>query len=91
MKSIELSWGRVVKIWWAALWRSVIFANLFGGAVAGIAGIVMAILGHREWGASEWFLDVVTVAWLPAFMMGTRLALRARYRDFRIILVEPEP
>jgi len=90
MKSVELTWGRVTKIWWAALWRSLIFANLFGGAAFGIAGILMAILGHREWGASQWFLNLVSVAWIPAFLMSMRLALRARYRDFQIMLIEPD-
>ena len=90
MHSVELTWWRVLRVWWAALWRSLIFANLFAGAILGIAAIIMIILGHREWGASEWFLNAVTVAWLPGFLMGMRTAIRARYWDFQIIFVEPD-
>lgn len=90
MQELELTWGRVFRIWWAAAWRSFVFASLFGSAIAGILAISLVVIGHREW-ARPWMLDIVDVAWIPAFLMGLRLALRAKYRTFRIALVLLEP
>ena len=45
---LQLTWGRLIRFWWAAAWRSVIFANLFGGALAGIMGITLSLLGHKN-------------------------------------------
>ena len=92
METVELTWWRVTRFWWAALWRGLIYANLFAGAFAAIVGVALAVLGHRYLGPSEsrWFLDSLWVAALPAFVFGTRSALRLPYRDFRIILIPPD-
>jgi hypothetical protein len=91
MQELELTWGRLFRIWWAAAWRSWVFASLFGGAAAGILAISLLIVGHPEWGRFPWMISIVELAWIPAFLMALRLALRAKYRNFRIVLVSLEP
>jgi|HubBroStandDraft_2_1064218.scaffolds.fasta_scaffold71361_4 hypothetical protein len=87
MEELEITWGRLFRIWWAAAWRSFVFASLFGGAAAGILAISLVVMGHAEWGRFPWIIDIVELAWIPAFLMGLRLAFRAKYRDFRIVLI----
>lgn len=89
---IKLTWWRLLRFWWAAAWRSVIFANLFGGALVGIAGIALWLLGYKylEGDAANLFLDSAIVAWIPGFLFAIRSALKLPYRDFRIALVAPD-
>jgi hypothetical protein len=91
METVEVTWSRTLRFWWAALWRSIVFANLFAGAVAGILAAALAILGDNELGgtAGRWFIDVVTIAWIPAFVFATRTALQLTYKDFRVALIDP--
>lgn len=90
MPELELTWGYVLKIWWAAAWRAVVFGNLCAGAVVGIVGIALLIIGHREWGQHAGMYELVAIiAWFLGSLMGLRLALKANYRDFRIVLVPP--
>ncbi len=88
---LQLTWGRLIRFWWAAAWRSVIFANLFGGALAGIMGITLSLLGHKnlEGDLANLFLDAMLLAWIPGFLFAIRSALRLPYRDFRIVLIPP--
>ena len=91
MQTVELTWGRVLRFWWAALWRSVVFANLFAGAIAGILGVILLATGHRVLNAKEAapFLDIVVIAWVPGLAFGIRSAFHLPYKDFRIILAKP--
>jgi hypothetical protein len=70
----------------------VIFANLFGGALVGIVGIVLWGLGYKyvEGDAANLFLDAAMVAWIPGFLFAIRSALKLPYRDFRIVLISSE-
>ena len=88
---LELTWGRVLRIWWAAFWRGLILANLFVGVIAGTAGITLVLLGHRDWGRSLWLSNSILLSFIPAGIVALRLALRTRYSGFRIVVLPPEP
>ena len=87
MPELELTWGRSTRITWAFLWRLIGFTFLFGGAVGGVLAVVIALSGHPEWGQSRWVYNWIDIAWFPALFMALRTALRARYKEFRIILI----
>jgi hypothetical protein len=91
--TVQLTWWRVVRFWWAAAWRSVIWGNLFAGVIALILGLILALLGHRRLDneAANLFLDAIALGWIPGFIFAMRSALRLPYKDFRIVLISPEP
>lgn len=92
MEIVELTWSRVIRFWWAAFWRSFIFANLFAGVITAVVGIALRLFGHKtiEGEAATWVLDGIALAWIPGFVFATRYALRLRYRDFRFAIIRPE-
>jgi hypothetical protein len=46
MQELELTWGQVVRIWWAAFWRWLIWGNLIAGFILGIIGIALWASGY---------------------------------------------
>lgn len=90
MEPVELTWIRVIRFWWAATWRGIVFTNVFFGAFAGISGVALLSLGQRELASTRWFSDTLLIALIPGFVFRTRSAIRAHYKDFRIYFIRPE-
>ncbi|MGH6872493.1 MAG: hypothetical protein ACREHE_13410 [Rhizomicrobium sp.] len=89
MSELEVTQVRILSVYWLLIWR-----GAAGGAVLGIiggiiAGIVAAATGHSEmgpmWGAILGYLFSI-----PWFFVVVGMALRKRYRAFRIALVPIE-
>lgn len=91
MQELELTWSQVIRIWWAAFWRWIVLANLTSGVFGGTLGIALLIIGHREWGHSIWWVNGYLAAYIPAGIIAIRLALKAKYKDFRIAIIAQEP
>ena len=89
MQELELTWGRVAWIWWGLFWRWVVFANLIVGAYAGFVGIILLLLGHRDWASSPWLVNGILVALIPAAIIALKLSLKAKYKKFRLVLIAP--
>jgi len=87
MRELELTWGQVVRIWWAAFWRWFVLTNLATGLYGGVIGIAILIVGHRNW--TEWLVNGIFAVSVPAAIFAVRLALKAPYRGFRIVIVAP--
>ena len=87
MPEVELTWKRMIKVWWLITWRSGVGAVLLGavagfiigfiGAMAGISGAVSQMMATFAGAAlgSVWAVFVV------------RSAFKKRFGDFRIALV----
>jgi hypothetical protein len=90
MKELELTWPRVLRVWWLFMWRAVLGGFVFGG----IAGFVLGFFGVLA-GMSLETIQLVSgalglligIGWA---IMVVRMALRKRYGDFRIVLVPRE-
>ena len=90
MQELELTWGQVIRIWWAAFWRWLILAKLMIGLNAGVVGIALLAIGRREWVIADWPYRVALLAgYISAAIMALRLALKARYKNFRIVIIAP--
>jgi len=89
MQELELTWDQVVRIWWAAFWRWLIWANLFVGAVLGTIAIVLWAMGIRFVPLSPWVTTAAYILAIPPGFMALRLAIKAPYRGFRIVIVAP--
>lgn len=86
MQDLEPSWDKVLRIAWLLTWR-----GLFGGLAIGFLlgyvvdlglGLAMGHILDRTAGAVMKLL--VLLVWWPVVV---RMALRKRYRDFRIVLI----
>jgi hypothetical protein len=91
MNELEITWSRVIKIWWLLIWRGLLGSTLLGGIVGFIIGfangIIKAATGVPIPGANL----IITVAGVCIGLIWglavTRMALRKKYADFRIALV----
>jgi hypothetical protein len=91
MNELEITWPRVVRVWWLLLWR-----GLLGGVVLGaLAGFLIGF-GGVNFGA--WTVQTITaVASGAGYLVGlvwalivVRMALKKRYSEFRLALL-PQP
>jgi len=86
MQDVELGWDKVLRIAWLLTWR-----GLLGGLVIGFLlgyvidlslGLILGQVLDRTVGAVMKL--VVLLVWWPFVV---RMALKKRYRDFRIALI----
>ena len=87
MQELEPSWERSTAIWWLLLWRGAVGGMLLGMVVGFIEGFIGAMLHASP-------TVISSVASLTGAAVGivwslfvVRMALRKKYRDFRIALV----
>lgn len=105
MQELEITWPRVLSVWWLVAWRTwlgaLILGIVVGGGLGALAAMVVGLVGSP--GAAPGELEATaayvgdTVGAVSATLAGlvwglcvVRMALRKRYRDFRLALV-PEP
>ena len=89
MSELEATPRRVLSVWWLLAWRAAAGAGLLGGIGGIIVGVVTIAIGHREWG--PW--TSAALGYLLSFpwsFVVVGMALRKRYRNFRIVLVPTE-
>lgn len=87
MQELEVTWGRVASVWWLIAWRAVLGGIVFGFVV----GFVGGFLGGAIGAAPDKVETIVTALAVPAGLawgvVVVRMALRKRYRGFRLALV----
>ena len=85
MQELEVTFSRVMSVWWLLVWRSTLGAVLFGaiaGAMLGFTfGLLRLPLDPAVPGAAG---GIAGFAW---FVVVVRMALRKKYRTFRIALL----
>jgi hypothetical protein len=91
MQELEVTWGRILRFWWAFFWRGVVIAVPIGAVIGALLGATVAMMGHPEWVHSPWFRLGSAVIWLPIVPIVLRMAFRKKYSDFRIAFVSLEP
>jgi hypothetical protein len=89
MRELDLTWSQVVRIWWAAFWRWLVWANLSVGFFIGIVGIALWAIGIQRVPWSPWMANGIVVLSIPAGFMALRLALKVPYKGFRVLIVLP--
>jgi hypothetical protein len=91
---LEVTWARVVRVWWALFWRgllAMLAAALAGGGVGFVVGFILGVLGT----------PIPTIQVICGFLgailglfisfVPVRLILARDYGDFRLALVPREP
>ena len=85
MQELELTWSRVMSVWWLIFWRGSIGALLVGGVIGFIIGFIFGVLRIP--------MDPLIpgipggIGGLLWFVLVVRMALGKKYQGFRIALL----
>ena len=100
MVELEVSWTRVFAVYWLCLWRSLV-VNLLLGAVLTFPISIIAAKIYFESGGTDFqtakqlgllFSLPITIPLGFCWTMNVfRMALKKKYRDFRIVLISNDP
>jgi hypothetical protein len=88
---LEITWGRVVRIWWAYAWRNliaIVVAMLAGGIMGGIMGFILGAAGVP--------IETIKIIVMPiGFILGLvisvfpmKMILGKNFGEFRLVLVQ---
>jgi hypothetical protein len=87
MPELEATWGPVLSVWWLIAWRGLVggigIGAIFGLGV-GIIGIALSTPQNTSTVAATIGGALLSVFW---GIIVVRMALRKRYRGFRIALL----
>jgi len=98
MQELEATWRRLAAIWWLMLWRGAIGGFLLGSVVGlivgGIAGVVAAGVFRIPFDQATYEqigrISALVVTMPLGLLWGLfvlRMAVRKKYRGFRIVLI----
>lgn len=83
MERVELTWKRVLAVWWLTAWRSALGGYALALATGFVVGFVLAIAGHPV-AAKPVILVFDGIVWLIWGIVVVRMALQKLYADFRL-------
>lgn len=88
---LQPTFGRAAKIWWAWLWRSIVFggaAGLFGSLVLSISGVPEHI---SQSAAQALSMGVGVALAIPVGIWVFQMILEKNFGEFRLRLVDSAP
>ncbi len=87
MRELELTWGRILQIWWASLWRNLAYVMLPAAVAGFLFGFVLAINKIPVENHMGKMQLIFALYGLAAGIWITRIILGKTYGGFRIALV----
>jgi hypothetical protein len=87
MQELETTWPRVLAVWWLIIWRGLVGAFLLGVALGATITLVGLLTGVPRELIHSINLLLGTLAGIVFGIIAVRMALRKRYRGFRLALV----
>jgi hypothetical protein len=87
---VEVTWGRVVRVWWAYAWRNVIaiiIAMIAGGIVGFILGFVMGAAGVSPRTIAYITGPIGAVMGVAFSVVPMKMILGKDFGQFRLVLV----
>lgn len=91
LRFLEPTFGRAARIWWAWLWRSIVFggaAGLFGSLVLSISGISEHI---SQKAAQALSMGIGVALAIPVGIWVFQMILEKNFGEFRLRLVRHTP
>jgi hypothetical protein len=88
MQELEITWERVVRVWWLLVWRGLVGGWLIAIVLAYILGFAGAALGLDLPTTSAFVTGVSALAGLAWGLVVTRMALKKSYQEFHLTLVK---
>lgn len=90
MQELELTTGRMCRLWWAIFWRGCVVAVPCAVVLGMLSGMIIAVSGMPDFTTSPLFSLGEMVILLPLYPLILRWAFRARFSDFRVVFVPPK-
>ena len=87
MQELDVTWQRVLSVWWLVVWRAALGGAIFGALVGFIIGFIGAIIGVSTQMITLSSAIVGAIANLAWSLFVVRMALRKKYGEFRLGLV----
>ncbi len=90
---LEMTWARVLTIWWAYLWRAVLAGFIVGLVIGFIIGVMAGVMGTYQTnpagvGSIISIFGALAGAVTSVYMLKRVLA--KQFKDFRIVLIPNE-
>lgn len=90
MQELQVNLGRLLRIYWLFMWRSVLGSLVIGFTLGFIIGLVLRVLGVPLTQTTTITSLVGLVGGVVWSLFCLKMALEKKYRDFRIVLVPRE-
>lgn len=87
MSEIEVTWGRVVKVWWSLAWRGILFGFLAGAGAGFVIGFLGAMGGMSRESTSLYSMLAGGAVGVPIGLWVVKTVLSKRFSDFRLALI----
>jgi hypothetical protein len=87
---LEVTWKRVVRVWWAYLWRkllAMVVAMIVGGLVGGIIGFALGLAGMPTDDIKMFATPIGMIIGLAISIVPVKMILGKSFGDFRLVLV----
>jgi len=85
MEELAITWPRVMSVWWLIFWRGALGSFLIAAAIGFIIGFSFGLL-RTPMNPLIAPITRAIIGWLW-FIAVIRIALRKKYRAFRIVLL----
>lgn len=90
---VEITWGRVVRVWWAYAWRNfvaVLAAVLIGGILGFVLGVILGIVGIAPNTIKVVTAPLGAIIGLALSIIPMKMILGKDFGQFRLVLVSKE-
>jgi hypothetical protein len=84
---LEVNWSRAARVWWAFVWRMVVFGTIAGAVVGFPVGAILGATGFSEEQIRAYGQLVGYLVAIPVGIWVVRSVLSREFREFRIVLV----
>ena len=91
---LEITWKRVIRVWWAYLWRNlaVIIISMIGMFVFGmIVGMISHLLGFEKSAIQTTTALFGFIAGICVSVLPIKWILGKDFGDFRLVLISKSP
>ncbi|PWW83169.1 MULTISPECIES: hypothetical protein [Prosthecochloris] len=89
---LEITWGRVIRVWWAYLWRNlvaILVATILGAIVGGVMGAILYMSGVTSVETLQLVITPISIAiGLVISLFPIKMILGKDFGEFRLVLVE---
>ncbi|MEJ2760865.1 MAG: hypothetical protein P8126_04835 [Gammaproteobacteria bacterium] len=86
MEKLDATWKRAIKVWWALLWRGILFTLLITFPIGIVIGVIGAIMGEAEHVRIYSRLAGMILG-IPIGIWVVKIVLNKQFSDFQIVLL----
>jgi hypothetical protein len=87
MQELEITWERVVPVWWLIVWRGLLGGWILAVALAFLIGEAGGRLGFEFSTVAAIATTLSSLVGLAWGLLVVRMALKKNYKEFRLALV----